>query len=265
MIRHGQLFAEQGGFSLLELAVVMTILALLLGSALMPLAAQNDMRTRRETDRALADIHDALIGFAVVNGRLPCPAAATIAAGTADAGAEAHIEGGCACTTATSDVAAAGGVTCAATTDAASVGGVLPWATLALPETDAWGHRYTYRINTKFGRDPGQTAFGCTVTAPPLLAGFALCTPATLTVNAAAGGPKAVSNGVPAIVVSHGKNGFGAFTPQGRQLAPAASADEAENADGDAVFVSNAASDDQVIWLPVHVLMQRMLAAGMLP
>jgi prepilin-type N-terminal cleavage/methylation domain-containing protein len=119
MIRRGPSFVEQGGFSLLELAVVMTILALLLGSALLPLAAQNDMRARRDTDKALADIRDALVGFAIVNGRLPCPAAATVATGMADAGAEAHVEGGCACTTAASDVAAAAGVACAATTDEA--------------------------------------------------------------------------------------------------------------------------------------------------
>ncbi|MDD5249610.1 MAG: prepilin-type N-terminal cleavage/methylation domain-containing protein [Rhodocyclaceae bacterium] len=255
---------RQRGFSLLELAVAMTILALLLGGTLLPLAAQNDVRARQRTDQALAEIRDALIGFAIVNGRLPCPAVATTATGTTDAGSEAYKGHECTCASATSDVASAGGVPCA--TDG-SVTGVLPWATLSLPETDAWGHRYTYRLNTNFGRDPGQATFGggCTPNPPPLLAGFALCSPATIAIVAAAGGATVVSNGVPAIVVSHGKNGLGAFTPQGSRIAMPANADETENADGDLTFASNAAIDDQLMWLPVHVLMNRMLAAGLLP
>jgi hypothetical protein len=138
-----------------------------------------------------------------------------------------------------------------------------------LPETDAWGNRYTYRVGTKFGRDAGQSRFdnGCNPTPPPTLAGFALCTSAAIMLNSAAsGGTQLVSYGVPAIVVSHGKNGLGAYTPQGMQLpAAAAGSDEAANSDGDATFVANTAIDDQLVWVPTNVLMNRMVAAGMLP
>lgn len=257
----------QRGFSLLELAVAMVVLGLLLGGMLMPLAAQNDLRARQETGKALLEFRDALIGFALVHGRLPCPAVAATPSGVIGAGAEARNGSSCSCADATSSVASSAGVACAATADSASVTGVVPWATLGLPESDAWGRRYTYRINAKFGRDPGQTTFGggCAPNPSPGLAGFALCTPATISVTAAAGGgATVVSNGVPAIVVSHGRNGFGAFTPQGSQIG-GGSADEAENADGDNVFVSNVANDDQLTWIPVHVLMYRMMAAGMLP
>ncbi|MBI4986006.1 MAG: prepilin-type N-terminal cleavage/methylation domain-containing protein [Rhodocyclales bacterium] len=256
---------RQRGFSLMELAVVMAILTLLLGGLLPTLTAQQELRARQETEHALADLREALLGFAVVHGRLPCPAVATAASGSAGAGTEARTGGHCACVDAASEVAASGGVACTAN----SVGGVVPWATLGLPETDAWGRRYTYRVAARFGRDPGQSSFGCTSSPDPnpapARAGFALCTPGVITIESAAvGGTALVSYGVPAIVVSHGRNGAGAYTQPGSPL-PSGNADEAENSDGDAAFVANTAIDDQLVWVPVNLLMNRMIAAGMLP
>ena len=72
-------YLNQRGFSLIEMAVVMVILAMILGGILMPLSTQRDINNRNNTDRQLQEIHDALIGFAVVNGRLPCPATLTSA------------------------------------------------------------------------------------------------------------------------------------------------------------------------------------------
>jgi type II secretory pathway pseudopilin PulG len=263
-IRRGA--AHHAGFALLELAVALLILTLLLGGVMTPLAARSEGRARQETDKALNDIRDALIGFAIAKGRLPCPAVATIPSGTSGAGVEARAGDGCGCTSPTSDAAGVGGSTCSADNDANSVAGVLPWATLGLPETDAWGRRYSYRINTRFGRDPVQDSFGCSVGALPLRAGFALCSSGHIEVRASAGGAAVVTGGVPAIAVSHGGNGLGAYTPQGLRVALAgASADEQENADDDASFVSSVAIDDRVMWIPTQVLMYRMLSAGMLP
>lgn len=256
------------GFSLLELAVTLVILTLLFGGLMLPLAASSDMRARQETDKALADIRDALIGFAVANGRLPCPAAATLPSGTGSAGAEARDAAGCTCAGTASETAAISATPCRSANDQDGVSGVLPWAALGLPETDAWGRRYTYRINAKFGRAPGQDTFGsgCSPNQPPARAGFALCTPGGVAVKSGAGGATLVTGGVPAVVLSHGRNGLGAYMPQGTRIAPnGASADELENANGDSVFVANAASDDQVVWVPAALLMQRMVSAGVLP
>lgn len=262
------------GFTLTELAVVMAIVALILGGLLVPLTAQMDLRSRQETERGLADIREALIGFAAINGRLPCPAPATLATGSLGAGLEATTaaagttttQGPCGCTAATSGVASPGGVACDDTSPTASITGVLPWATLGLPETDAWGNRYTYRVTTRFARlASGQTIFGCTPTANPSAAAFALCSAGDIVVLSAATGGTTVASGVPAIALSHGKNGYGAFTPQGTQQAASAAADEAANADGDGNFVGNPAVDDQLAWIPTSVLMNRMLAAGRLP
>ena len=63
----------QQGFSVIELAVAVLILTLLLGSILVPLATQVEQRKVSDTRKALDEIREALIGFAIINGRLPCP------------------------------------------------------------------------------------------------------------------------------------------------------------------------------------------------
>jgi type II secretory pathway pseudopilin PulG len=257
------------GFTLVELAMVLFIVMLLIGGLLMPLSAQNEVRGRQETDRALSNIREALIGFAVVNGRLPCPADRTIASGVANAGLEAvTVAGGpCACTAAVSGIANIGGAAC---DDAAPGGvtGVLPWATLGLAETDAWGNRYSYRVTTRFARlASGQAVFGgaCAPASNPIAAAFALCSTGEMSVKIAVGGTD-IATAVPVIVVSHGRNTLGAYMTNGTQNpGVVAGSDEAENANGDVNFVTNSVIDDQLIWLPTSILMGRMLSAGKLP
>jgi prepilin-type N-terminal cleavage/methylation domain-containing protein len=273
-----QLTHRSHGFTLIELAIVLFIVSLLIGGMLMPLSAQHEVRGRQETEKALANIREALIGFAIINGRLPCPAARTIASGATSAGLEVTTGAGaaltCACTTAGGTVAGAGNV-CNETTPG-YVTGVLPWATLGIPETDAWNNRYTYSMIALFGRAAtGQTTFGtddgnsaCTA-ATPASAAFALCSARTsanpIKVLPVAGSVTSIVSSTPAIVVSHGKNMLGAFPTTGGTQITGAAGDEAENANGDATFVSSGSIDDQLIWIPASILMSRMLAAGKLP
>ncbi len=74
-----------------------------------------------------------------------------------------------------------------------------------------------------------------------------------------------IATSVPAIVLSHGKNMLGAYLKTGTGSVAGAAGDELENANDDAIFVSNSNIDDQLIWLPTSILMGRMLAAGKLP
>jgi hypothetical protein len=77
------------------------------------------------------------------------------------------------------------------------------------------------------------------------------------------------------LILSHGKNGFGARNSITNTNNPApASADELENTDGDRFFVSHQQSaagagagefDDIVTWLSRSVLLNRMVASGKLP
>ena len=75
ILRRSGLLARNaaGGFTLVELAVVIAIIALLLGALLVPLATQYQLRKNKETERDLREIKEALIGFAITNGRLPWP------------------------------------------------------------------------------------------------------------------------------------------------------------------------------------------------
>lgn len=220
-----------GGFTLVEMAIVLVIVGLLLGGLLMPLAAQIEQRRISETQKALDEINQALLGFAIANKSLPCPADPTLASGAAGAG-QARAFAASACTGGNS--------------------GALPWATLGVSETDAWGNRYTYRVTV---------GFADTVTF------FTLSSLGDSTIRVTSGGTS-VASAIPAVIVSHGKNGSGAYNTTGTQLAVSADADEAENSNNDANFVSKtptATYDDLVAWVSPNILFNRMVAAGRLP
>ncbi|HEY6280237.1 MAG TPA: prepilin-type cleavage/methylation domain-containing protein [Burkholderiales bacterium] len=241
------------GFTLIELAIVLFILTLMLAGFLVPLATQVDQRNISDTQKNLNDIKEALIGFALANGRLPCPADPTIATGLANAGVERAI-----CT-------------------GANVKGVLPWTTLGVNETDAWGRRYTYRVTPSFADAIPANTFtppgGCAPTPPPTQSSFALCSQGDITVT---DGSSNIATQIPAVIVSHGKNGYGAYTSLGTQLSTAgAGSDEITNANAGLTFVSRTytdnpaatggAFDDIVVWITPNILLNRMVAAGKLP
>lgn len=249
-------YRHPSGFTLVEMAIVLVIVGLLLGGLLMPLSAQVESQRTKETQKALDEIKEALIGFAIANGRLPCPAPATTATGAAGAGLEPTpvVAGGC-----------------------ANAAGVLPWATLGVNETDAWGNRYTYRIATEFTRTVPQTGFtgaSCPPPANPQFAAFALCSQGNMTMLNTGGGSTLSSN-VPVVVISHGNNGNGAYNTQGTQLPLGADVDEQDNqltsggtATANTNFISKtptATFDDLVVWLSPNILFNRMVSAQKLP
>ncbi len=76
-----------------------------------------------------------------------------------------------------------------------------------------------------------------------------------------------MASDLPAVVVSHGSRGAGAYLPSGVQL-PGVVGDEAENADADLTFVSrtqDGSFDDLVTWVVPSILKSKMVAAGRLP
>jgi len=244
------------GFTLIEMAMVLLIMGLALGGGISLLGNQIDAQKNKDTQKVLDDAKEALTGFAIANGRLPCPAPATAVTGTALAGLEP------------SPILAAG---------CANLAGVLPWATLGVNETDAWGNRLTYRVTQEFTRNGLQVAFASCAVPPapaPAKAVFALCSQGNMTVLSTGGGATLAST-VPAVVVSHGKNGNGAYQTQGQQLPVGADADELDNqliAPGttttNTTFISKtptATFDDAVIWVSPYVLYNRMVQSGTLP
>lgn len=222
------------GFTLAELAIVLVIIALLAGGMLLSLSTQSDMRDSGDTRKQLADINEALLGFAAshsaTDGRpyLPCP-------DTDNDGAENRKSG---------------------TLDCSQQEGVLPWVTLGLAQTDSWQNHYRYRVATGFSN--GQTGF---------YLGMPITPANTLRVcDNAACNATILASGLPVVVLSHGKNGLGAINAQGAANGASSDADEVENHDGDNVFVSRAVTqqgfDDQVLWLSPNLLFNRLIAAG---
>lgn len=222
------------GFTLVELAVSLAIIGLVLGMLVVPLSTQFEHQKIGETQKQLEYIREAILGFAIANGRLPCPAIETTPSAAAGAGAENRSGGAC---------VGAG----------TSMQGVLPWATLGVPETDAWGRRFTYRVTAAFADDPVGMQASFLITE----GGNVLVT----------NGATTIGDTIPAIVVSHGKNGLGAFQSNGTQLAGAAG-DELENINNNLTFVSRTHApdfDDVLTWVSANVLKSRMVAANRLP
>lgn len=63
----------QAGFTLIEIAIVLLIIAILLGYTVAMFPLQQELKQYREVDRELDSIVEHLLGYAQVNGRLPCP------------------------------------------------------------------------------------------------------------------------------------------------------------------------------------------------
>ena len=230
------------GFSLIELAIAIFVITLLLGGLLVPLSTQVEQRKFSETQKVLDEIKEALMGYALANGYLPCPDKTTAAGvGTANDGQE--------------DVNAG---TCVA------LEGNLPWATLGVTGYDSWGNRFRYRVDAQFSQR--VPTFTITTTSTTIR----VCTTAACTSFMTT-----ISDGPPAVVLSHGKNGYGAINSLTSNANPAPTgADELENTNGNATYVSHSASavgsvagefDDIVVWLSREVLLNRMVAAGRLP
>ena len=219
------LLRTQQGFTLLEMAVVLVVLGLLLGGILMPLSTQMEKKDRDDTQKVLQDIHDALIGYAMANGRLPCPD--TNGDGITDMGA-----------------------TCS------NVQGTIPWVDLGVGKEDAWGQPFTYSVTGNFADTTDGTGCG-TATAG---VSFSLCSIADIDIlDAAAGNP--VANQIPAIVIAHGSNWATTTSADENENTDTDTVfvDRRPSMNAAPTF------DDQVIWISSNILKTKLVSAGRLP
>ena len=65
--------AKQKGFTLIEIAIVLLIVTILLGYTVALFPRQQELKQYRAVDREMDEVIAAIVGFAQVNGRLPCP------------------------------------------------------------------------------------------------------------------------------------------------------------------------------------------------
>ncbi len=232
------------GFTLIEIAVALTIIALLSIGAIGALQMAM-LRTRiAETREALQAAREAVTAYAVANRSLPCPAASS-----AD-GLEQSRSGG-SCTTSR---------------------GLLPWTTLGVRGLDGWGNRIGYMVSPAL------------VKAPADRIRLDSAGDIQIWLRDAAGNEvsAATPSAVAFALWSHGENGRGATTSAATVVADdsATNSDEDANSsqpDGTSPrrlyaregSTSSATAggefDDMVEWESRFVLFGRMITAGQLP
>jgi len=243
------------GFTLLEQAVSLSVIALVLGSVMVPLQTQIENRKIDETRRMLELAQEMLLGFAAANGYFPCPADAA-SNGQEPLGTN-HLTGSCTVTH-----------------------GFLPAALLGFKPTDGRGYgldawesasqRIRYAVSSHtvggvsnaFTRTNGLRSVPlATYGATPLLY---ICQSGNGVSASDCGTAVTLAANAVAVVWSVGANGGSGGT----------SVHEAQNPNpnggsADGVFVSRDASkvignefDDIVAWIPVTTLVSRLLTSG---
>lgn len=219
------------GFTLIEMAIVLVIIGLLLGGLLVPLSNQVESEKRADTEETLEAITETLIGFAMLNGRLPCPDTTPAPDGTENAP----------CGTALNLTAT----------------GNLPWATLNLNAgQDGWYQNLGYTVIQTF---TNAATFSANYTNT---AGWTNVLTVYDAANCGAGPGAAISLTVPAIITSSGKPKDPAAT--------SVHENENTDGDGcfanrDFSDVAGTEFNDILAWISPNILYTRMVSAGRLP
>lgn len=199
----------QRGFSLVEMAIATLLVSIFLTLGLGALNVQQENTAASTTQKNLDAIRDAFVNYVRTNRRLPCPDTQP-ANGFAPDGREDPVGGNC-----------------------AIAFGTLPYLDLGLAREsalDGWGNLYSYHVSI-------STAGGArnwSLSAPFVSPG----NPGTLTIqDRNSSSPFALyslSSIAVAVVISHGRNGLGAYTTRGTRITLPTAADELENTNGTA-------------------------------
>ncbi len=283
--------ARQNGFTLVEIAIVLLIVTILLGYTVALFPRQQELKQYRDVDREMDEVIAAIVGFAQVNGRLPCPASPDTL-GVEDNGG---------------------------TPDCDFYGGFVPVNTLGISGRlngdslllDPWGNPYRYYVSsTDFDID-GNSDF--TVNGQMASIGlvdsdgdgyidldgqFLICDAAGTTTNDQCTGavevfgnydvgPPVVYAGAPFVLISHGKDwneGVALGADQSENLGalsttaqgtpgPTATVYLLKDVSGvppETTFVRRITGfaddfDDVVKWVSPNILYSKMIEAGQLP
>ena len=251
------------GFTIIELAVALFLIALLFGSVFVPMQTQLDARKIAQSELVLDRAREALLGYAVAHGRFPCPADAS-SAGREPGGTD-PVSGTC-----------------------VAYHGFLPAAALGLAASDGhgyavdgWGvaaNRIRYAVaNPTIGpsgnsaaltRVNGLRAAGIASLSDPALSLLHVCASGRgVSPGTHCGSAPTLVSTAPVVIWSVGPNAATGGT----------SVDETQNPNpnggsADRIFVSRVRSavagnefDDIVTWIPMPILIGRMVAAGQLP
>ena len=250
------------GFTLTEIALVLAVVGFLLGGLMYTLLAQVDQRSSYETQLRLEAGRELVLAFAMVNGRLPCPA-------RADSGGDEirNPAGECKDPKGAENYYA----------------GLLPARVLGFQPldaqgnaVDAWGNPIRYAVAKTVSGCSGASTLPHFTHAANLKANGMTCQPADLLVCKSAAGITASSCGASSNVLTNQNVVVALVWSGGKSFssAPSGSPDENANLNGDAVFVSRPPSpaggaggafDDMLVWIPASIVYSRLIVAGALP
>ncbi len=218
-------YKQQQGFSLLELAVVITILSLVIAGGLTLTTADIERKKAHNSFDELARIDAALREYVLRNNRLPCPARLDRPRTDAEYGREA---------TDCADSTPPSGLTRVEYPSASGkyvrIGGV-PFYDLRISdkyEADDWGNRYLYAVSESFITSVTETSTG------------------NITVNDDGG--NTISDEIAWVVLSHGPTGKGAYRAKTATIATACNTGDkdGENCDNDGIFTDAQYNDGDV-------------------
>ena len=236
------------GFSLVEMAVVLMILGFVLGALLMPIRVQRQQQALQQTQNMLEISQKSLLGYAQTQGRLPCPASRNGSGVFPDDKGVANPVAGGAC---------------------AVTAGFLPAVTLGIQPVDVngfaldgWGNPIRYAVTQS--REGGLATPDFTSTGDMGTVGIAALKPNLRVCASSTSCTDDINLVKDAVAVIYSLGATGGDAPGG--------ADENENLDGNAVFVShesrkndaNGEFDHVVTWISPFILYNAMIEAGQL-
>jgi prepilin-type N-terminal cleavage/methylation domain-containing protein len=229
----------QSGFTLVEMAISLVIVGLLLGGMVLPVLTLQEQTTFNENKQKLSEIREALIGYGMSHGYLPCPAV-SYSDGSPDRNTTTGV--------CNKDV------------------GFLPWSELGFQKLDSWEHLYRYSVTAAFSNSTTKV----TLTSNGDI---------TVTARDSAGATTSASTTIPVVVMSFGKKAYWAYQDDGTQISDTSTTNTDEDINGNttngksfvtrditsSTAVTGGEFDDQIVWIPTSLYMNRMISAGQLP
>jgi len=179
------------GFTLIEISVVISIIALVLYGSMTTLVVSVQQAQYNSTVATMDAIEKALLNYSVAFGRIPCPSSLTTTITSPNYGVEAANPGSC-----------TGGSPAANSTGSGVAEGGVPVRALRLPDSfmyDAWGHCFRYAVNTTYTPTSALTPTSTS----------------DITINDASGVSGSRSTAAIYAIISHGANGHGGYSSGG--------------------------------------------------
>ncbi len=254
-------FRNEKGFSLIELAILLCIVSLLVGAILADYRRNQQNAMEQDIGAKQFVISNALTQFLTIWGRLPCPADGSVAPNNPAAGYEVCPASFGAsppvlmCTGKVCRIAGAqdngvdgpivnGNPTGDGLPDPVLTGSI-PYAALGLTAKDGldwWGNKIDYSVTEYLTNNDSKKALNSSAHDCPYCVYNDKI--ASITIKLLVLNPDHTELGIfpsgaalPVIFLSHGADGNGAYNYNGQQVVPCGAGRDAENCNGDAIFL----------------------------